>query len=132
MFWKDIHLGIMVTNKTIDSLELIRELKWQNWGFWKVSNICNDCNENYYSKNRRVIKTRYSENLAYIKYGSNERFILINHVLNSGNSLHKSLLKLVRHITDRRLLHGYERLKILQVDNLINNDRDPITINYLY
>lgn len=46
---------------------------------------------------------------------------MAHYVLNSGNSVQKSLLKLVRYVMERRLLDAYESVEILTGDKLMNS-----------
>lgn len=58
--------------------------------------------------------TRYGEDLVYINYGKNEKSRVAHDFLNLCRFVEKSLLKLILHVIDRRLLDSYERLEIIK------------------
>lgn len=47
----------------------------------------------YYDQRRRVIKTRYDEHLAHVKYARSEKANVIPYVSHSGHPVDKSSLK---------------------------------------
>lgn len=50
----------------------------------------------------------------------------------SGHSVVISLLKIVRHVTDRRFLETLERLESKNGNNLLNNENGPIHRRFFY
>lgn len=89
----------------------------------------NDYNEKYYSQSRKAFKALHSEHLAHIRKDRTEDSSVSCHVLYEGYSAVKSLMKFVRHVTDRTLLDAPERLEI-KVDSLMN--RSQIIFGCLY
>lgn len=59
--------------------------------------------------------------LGHIKYVTGKSSVA--HDVNSGRSVDKNSVKIVRHVTDSILLDVYERLEIIKGNNLINNNR---------
>lgn len=53
-------------------------------------------------------------------------------ILNSGHPFDTSLLNIVRHVANRRLLDAYKGLEKIKWHNLMNNYRVPIPFSTLY
>lgn len=58
----------------------------------------NDCNIKNYCQSRKGIQKRHSEHLDHIKYTRSENLRVAHHVLNTGHSVNKRLLKLFEHV----------------------------------
>ncbi|KAJ8947663.1 hypothetical protein NQ318_009547 [Aromia moschata] len=99
-------------------------------GIYEIS--CKDCDQKYIGQTKRSILTRFKEHMAHLKYGRTEKSCVAQHAFDNNHRIDINNLKLIRNVTNSRLLDAFESLEIIKCNNSMNKDNGPIPTSPLF